>query len=75
MAFDPDNQDAAAFMAAADPALGDSTSAPSALAPTPGQPTSIPSGRCQVKRFLGEGGKKKVYLAQDTPLLGRPIPP
>ena len=24
------------------------------------------NGRYEVKRFLGEGGKKKVYLAQDT---------
>ena len=29
-------------------------------------------GRYQVKRFLGEGGKKKVYLAQDT-LLDREV--
>ena len=33
-------------------------------------PTSFANGRYEVKRFLGEGGKKKVYLAQDT-LLGR----
>ena len=31
-------------------------------------PTSFASGRYQVKRFLGEGGKKKVYLAHDTNL-------
>ena len=32
------------------------------------QPTSFANGRYQVKRFLGEGGKKKIYLAQDTTL-------
>ena len=81
LAFDPENQDAAAFLAAADRALGDSTSqvasqpatsAPGALPPTPGQPTSFANGRYEVKRFLGEGGKKKVYLAQDT-LLDREV--
>ena len=28
-------------------------------------PISIANGRYQVKQFLGEGGKKKVYLAHD----------
>ena len=32
------------------------------------QPTSFVGGRYAVKRFLGEGGKKKVYLAHDTVL-------
>jgi serine/threonine protein kinase/ribosomal protein L40E len=36
--------------------------------PSPSQPTSFASGRYQVKKFLGEGGKKKVYLAHDTTL-------
>jgi tetratricopeptide (TPR) repeat protein len=31
-------------------------------------PTSFVNGRYQVKKFLGEGGKKKVYLAHDTVL-------
>ena len=35
--------------------------------PTP-EPTSFAGGRYQVKKFLGEGGKKKVYLAHDTVL-------
>jgi len=35
-------------------------------------PTSFASGRYQVKKFLGEGGKKKVYLAHDT-LLDRDV--
>ena len=64
-------------MAAADRALSGSapqlTTQPvaspgSTSAPTPDQPTSFANGRYQVKRFLGEGGKKKVYLAQDTTL-------
>jgi len=37
-------------------------------APPPPEPTSFAGGRYQVKRFLGEGGKKKVYLAHDTVL-------
>jgi predicted amidophosphoribosyltransferase len=32
------------------------------------QPTSFTGGRYQVKKFLGEGGKKKVYLAHDITL-------
>ena len=31
-------------------------------------PTSFAGGRYQVQKFLGEGGKKKVYLAHDTVL-------
>jgi tetratricopeptide (TPR) repeat protein len=31
-------------------------------------PTSFVNGRYQVKRFLGEGGKKKVYLVHDSVL-------
>ncbi len=36
------------------------------------QPTSFANGRYEVKRFLGEGGKKKVYLAHDK-LLDRDV--
>jgi tetratricopeptide (TPR) repeat protein/predicted Ser/Thr protein kinase len=36
------------------------------------EPTSFADGRYQVKKFLGEGGKKKVYLAHDT-LLDRDV--
>jgi len=35
--------------------------------PSP-EPTSFANGRYQVKKLLGEGGKKKVYLTHDTVL-------
>jgi len=71
--LDPENQDALTYLAAAErdtgipnsPAI--SSSQPFS-APTADQPTSFANGRYQVKRFLGEGGKKKVYLAHDTTL-------
>ena len=40
--------------------------------PLADQPTSFANGRYHVKKYLGEGGKKKVYLAQDT-LLDREV--
>ncbi|MBI2914014.1 MAG: protein kinase, partial [Chloroflexi bacterium] len=36
--------------------------------PSPALPTSFAGGRYQVQRFLGEGGRKRVYLAHDTKL-------
>ncbi len=36
--------------------------------PSTPEPTSFADGRYQVRKFLGEGGKKKVYLAHDTVL-------
>jgi eukaryotic-like serine/threonine-protein kinase len=45
---------------------------PAPARPSTPQPTSFASGRYQVKKFLGEGGKKKVYLAYDT-LLDRDV--
>src|SRR6266542_300623 len=74
--LDPTNADALAFLAAADHG-GDE---PPATAARPGSigastasvaasvPTSFCDGRYQVKKFLGEGGKKRVYLAHDTKL-------
>ena len=73
LALDPENGDALTFLAAAQKGLATSEAeaqtAPSV--PSPGtisttQPTSFADGRYQVKRFLGEGGKKMVYLAHDT---------
>jgi tetratricopeptide (TPR) repeat protein len=40
--------------------------APAAPSPPSPIPTSFVNGRYQVKKFLGEGGKKKVYLVHDT---------
>ena len=78
LALDPDNADAHAYLAAARRRLEPSRdqSAPteplpiprSPSTPAPTQPTSFANGRYTVKRFLGEGGKKKVYLAHDTRL-------
>ncbi|MCI0863013.1 MAG: serine/threonine protein kinase, partial [Chloroflexi bacterium] len=62
-------------MASAERALGDATPptgghsiAIESPTSNPTQPTSFAGGRYQVKRFLGEGGKKMVYLAHDTTL-------
>ncbi|HEY33705.1 MAG TPA: protein kinase [Dehalococcoidia bacterium] len=41
---------------------------PTPEAPPSPEPTSFAGGRYQVKKFLGEGGKKKVYLAHDNTL-------
>ena len=70
LAYDPKNQDALSFLAAAQRA-GNVSELRSNL-PSDRQPTSFANGRYEVKRFLGEGGKKKVYLAQDT-LLDREV--
>ncbi|MCJ7810720.1 MAG: protein kinase, partial [Dehalococcoidia bacterium] len=45
---------------------------PPETAPPSPIPTSFANGRYQVKKFLGEGGKKKVYLVHDT-LLDRDV--
>ena len=72
------NSDAQNFLALAERALSSSPTTPrqaSAAATEAAQstePTSFANGRYQVKKFLGEGGKKKVYLAQDT-LLDREV--
>lgn len=36
--------------------------------PSPALPSSLANGRYQVQRFLGEGGRKRVYLAHDERL-------
>ena len=79
--FAPDNGDAKTFLAVAEETLSSDagqialeTAPPRpepltpALASTSAQPTSFANGRYPVKRFLGEGGMKRVYLAQDTTL-------
>ncbi len=78
--LDTDNQDALSYLAAADrdtgisqpPAQTTAPLLPASLPATPVHPTSFANGRYQVNRFLGEGGKKKVYLAHDT-LLDREV--
>ncbi|MCH8282536.1 MAG: protein kinase, partial [Chloroflexi bacterium] len=82
--IDADNTEAAAYLRSADRRLDPvpttvpttasnlSDRAPS-FPPTVGErqdarPNSFANGRYQVKRFLGEGGKKRVYLAHDTTL-------
>ena len=76
LALDPENQDAAAYLAAAErayaaagpqPALGAASSVPPSLEAL-AQPTFFCGGRYEVEKFLGEGGKKRVYLAHDTKL-------
>ena len=71
--LDAENSDALAYLAAAEQDTGGSPAQASLIPPpvsTPvaEQPTSFANGRYQVKRFLGEGGKKNVYLAHDTTL-------
>ena len=79
LALDHESPDALAFLEAAEFALN-SSGASSSVQPQPApvqarvsdQPTSFANGRYQVERFLGEGGKKMVYLAHDT-LLDREV--
>jgi hypothetical protein len=69
--LDPENSDALAYLAAAEREPGNEPSTPSPQPPTPvvsDQPVSFADGRYVVRRFLGEGGKKMVYLANDTTL-------
>ena len=84
LGFDSGNRDAAAFKSVAERRLSSTDadpheSIPSGTILSPSepfnamvQPTSFADGRYQVRRFLGEGGKKKVYLAHDT-LLDREV--
>ena len=83
LAIDQENREALAYPQSAERRLGilsesgadsslDAASPSSSPTPTPALPTSFVSGRYTVKRFLGEGGKKKVYLAHDS-LLDRDV--
>jgi len=68
--LDPGNSDALAYLSAAEREPGGASAPipPSQTPAAPEQPASFASGRYQVQRFLGDGGKKKVYLAQDETL-------
>jgi serine/threonine protein kinase len=77
LSLDESNADAEALLQSATRMLGvqttDDLSTPPDVTPHPvpatsAQPTSFAAGRYQVLRFLGEGSKKKVYLAHDTRL-------
>ena len=77
VALDPGSVDAQAILDAAARRLGDDAGpAQPTVAPAPTQvptaPTSFASGRYEVRDFLGEGGKKRVFLAHDT-LLDRDV--
>ncbi|MCI0867962.1 MAG: serine/threonine protein kinase, partial [Chloroflexi bacterium] len=69
--LDPENSDARSYLAAAERDTSSSQSpqtSPSTLPVATDHPASFANGRYVVKRFLGEGGKKRVYLAHDTTL-------
>ena len=78
LAFDPENSDALDLLTGAERALSVSAPTPaspnptsvssSATSPTSDQPRSFANGRYQVKQFLGESGKKRVYQAHDSAL-------
>ena len=76
LAADAENEDAQTFLAMAVPHIDGPTETdivrPSVAEVMPATdteaPTSFADGRYTVSRFLGEGGKKKVYLAHDSTL-------
>lgn len=76
LASDPDSEDAQTFLKMAEANLGapaaTSTPAPALTPAAPAVPESFAAGRYHVRKFLGEGGKKRVFLAHDA-LLDRDV--
>ncbi|HEY3117359.1 MAG TPA: hypothetical protein VGK54_11515, partial [Chloroflexota bacterium] len=76
LALDSENADAATLLTAAQRRLGEQRQTPSPTAVGEGggegAPAAIPAafvrGRYIVEKLLGEGGKKRVYLAHDHQL-------
>ncbi len=73
LALDPNNVDATSYQEAAARATGSTSessepSAPVAPAPQSDAPSSFASSRYEVRSFLGEGSKKRVFLAHDSVL-------
>ncbi len=74
LAVDAGNEDAAAFLSMAEgqgsvpPHETQKHASSSSGAPAPPLPASFASGRYAVRSFLGEGGRKRVYLAHDGKL-------
>ena len=72
LSLDPDRAEAQSLLAAADRAIiglpAESGPSSIATAESPSGPASFVEGRYQVRQFLGEGGKKRVYRAYDTRL-------
>lgn len=80
--LDPENEDARAFReaanrdgdqpAAASDGIAEAPSKPAPASPDGPGPAAVPdsfaAGRYLVRRFLGEGGKKRVFLAHDAML-------
>ncbi len=79
LSIDPQNADATTFLTMVEASHGQTAGEAGVVAeepavsqanvsPTTDTPTSFANGRYEVTGFLGEGGKKKVYLAHDTTL-------
>src|SRR5437899_1784510 len=69
--LDAGNEDALAYLAASDdPGRDDSLPNPQSEIATrqSAGPSTFCDGRYEVKKFLGEGGKKRVYLCHDAKL-------
>ena len=76
LGLDPENVDAGEYLGVAernlDPVGGPTRPSPAVSELPPVHPSSFAGGRYAVKKFLGEGGKKRVYLTHDT-LLDREV--